>query len=83
MLARGLGVAGACVLGIALDAPDAAAAKSAKTALLYQDHPNDGKRCGECKFFTSSGNDASPGTCALVEGMIDRNGWCMAYSPRS
>ncbi|HEX9301224.1 MAG TPA: high-potential iron-sulfur protein [Casimicrobiaceae bacterium] len=83
ILARGLGLTGACVLGIAIDARSIAAAKSPKAALLYQDHPRDGHRCGDCKFFNAAGNDAPTGTCALVDGTIDRNGWCMAFAPKT
>jgi high potential iron-sulfur protein len=83
ILAQGAGLAGACILGIALDAGNTAAAKSPKAALLYQDHPRDGHRCGDCKFFNAAGNDAPAGTCALVEGAIDRNGWCMAFAPKT
>jgi len=78
----GFALAGACALGIGISAPDAIASKSSKAALLYQDRTNDGKRCADCKFFTPSANDPSTGTCAIVEGTIDRNGWCMAFSAR-
>jgi hypothetical protein len=81
LLRRCLGVAGACALGTALNAHDAAA-KASKAALLYQEQPNNGRRCGDCKFFSGE-SDASTGTCALVEGTIDRNGWCTAFSPRT
>ena len=83
ILTRGLGLAGACVLGVAMGAPDTAAAKGPKAAFLYQDHPNNGKRCGDCKFFNVDTNDAATGTCKLVEGPIDRNGWCMAFAPKT
>jgi hypothetical protein len=78
----GVGLAGACALGLAL-ATRNVAAKSPKAALLYQDQPNAGKRCADCKFFSSGGGDSNTGSCALVEGPIDRNGWCMAFSPRN
>ena len=78
-----LGLAGAafCALGLGR-AREAAAAKSTKAALSYQDHASDGKRCADCKYFSAASADASTGTCAIVEGAIDRNGWCMAFSPR-
>lgn len=84
MLRRGLRlVAGVWMLRVAGGAKDAAATKTAKASLLYQDHPHDGNRCSDCKFFTAGGNDAATGTCAIVDGVIDRNGWCMAFSRRS
>ena len=82
ILKCGIGMAGACALGLALGARDAAA-KTSKAALLYQDQPNGGKRCADCRFFSAGGSDTNTGTCALVEGTIDRNGWCTAFSPRS
>lgn len=60
-----------------------ASAKSSKAALLYQDQPNGGKRCADCKFFSAESGNGDVGTCALVEGPIDRNGWCTAFSPRT
>jgi len=78
----GVGMVGACALGLALASRNAAA-KTPKAALLYQDQPNDGKRCADCKFFSAGSSDTNIGTCALVEGTIGRNGWCMAFSPRN
>jgi len=78
----GVGMAGACALGLGLASRNAAA-KTAKAALLYQDQPNGGKRCADCKFFSAGSNDANTGTCELVEGTINRNGWCTAFSPRN
>jgi hypothetical protein len=82
MLTRSLGLAGACVLGVAMAAREATA-KEPKAAFLYQDHPRNGNRCGDCKFFNADGNGAGTGSCALVEGPIDRNGWCMAFAPKT
>ena len=79
-LARGLGLAGGCA--VCLAAIRHAAAKSSKASFLYQDHPHDGRRCGDCKYFTAAGEARSAGTCALIEGPIELNGWCMAFSPR-
>jgi hypothetical protein len=82
VLARGLSLAGACLL-IAMEAHKPAAAKSPKAAFLYQDRPHDGKRCGDCKYFSADNASAATGTCALVDGAIDRDGWCMVYAPRT
>jgi hypothetical protein len=73
-------MAGACALAFV---SHKASAKSSKAALLYQDQPSGGKRCADCKFFSADSSDSSVGTCALVEGPIDRNGWCTAFSPRT
>ena len=83
ILMRGAGLAGACLLGIPLGGRDAEAAKTSKAAFLYQDHPRDGKRCGDCRFFSVASGQADTGTCALVEGAIDRDGWCIAFSSKA
>jgi hypothetical protein len=80
ILKRGVAMVGACAFWFAV-ASDKATAKTSKAAFLYQDQPNGGKRCAHCKFF-SAGSDSTMGTCALVEGAIDPNGWCTAFSPR-
>jgi hypothetical protein len=77
-----IGMASACTLRLALGGRDAAA-KTPKVAFLYQDQPNGGKRCADCRFFSAGASDTNTGTCTLVEGSIDRNGWCTAFSPRS
>jgi len=83
ILKRGASLAGACLLGTALGGRYAEAAKTSKAAFLYQDHPRDGKRCGDCRFFSVDARQADTGTCALVEGAIDRDGWCTAFSPKA
>jgi High potential iron-sulfur protein len=82
ILARGIRLVGACLL-IAVDSHQPATAKTPKTAFLYQDRPHDGQRCGDCKYFSPEGNGATSGTCALVEGVVNRDGWCMAYVART
>ena len=80
LLACGIGVTAAVALAFV---ERDAAAKTSKASLLYQEQPNGGKRCADCKFFSAASGAEGAGTCALVEGPIDRNGWCMAFSPRS
>jgi hypothetical protein len=81
ILKRALGLAGGTLL-VAACAGEALAQKSSKSALLYQDHPHDGRRCSDCRYFTAT-PEAQAGSCALIEGAVERNGWCMAFSPRS
>lgn len=80
-LARGgcylLGATWVCV---ALHPAPAAAAKVSKQDFMYQDHPKEGKSCSGCRMFTAAAN--GKGVCALVEGDVQPNGWCMAYSAR-
>jgi high potential iron-sulfur protein len=81
ILKQALGWAGSSLVLLGTGARRAAAQKSSKTALLYQDHPHDGRRCGECKYFAAA-PDANAGSCTVVDGPVDRNGWCLAFSPR-
>jgi hypothetical protein len=60
--------------------PRPAHAKAAKADFFYQDKPKEGKSCMSCRLFVAA--EGGNGTCAVVEGVISPNGWCMAYSPR-
>jgi len=82
LLARSLAIAGSSLLGLSAGVRSAAAQKSSKASLLYQDHPHEGKRCGECKYFGPGSDASGAGACALVEGPVQPDGWCMAFSPR-
>jgi len=61
--------------------PAAAATKADKAALDYQDSPKDGKTCATCWAYVDMPGTAS-GSCKAVEGTVNRNGWCKAYSPK-
>lgn len=58
----------------------ASAAKAMKADFHYQDQPKDGKRCTMCRLYAAK--DERTGSCALVDGEVSPNGYCMAYSPR-
>ena len=75
-------MAGGSLFALSAGMRSAAAQKSSKASLLYQDHPHEGKHCGECKYFSAVSDASGAGTCALVEGPVQRDGWCMAFSPR-
>ena len=47
-----------------------------KPAAHYQDRPNRGRRCAGCRYFRP------PHFCAVVEGLISPQGWCMYHDPR-
>jgi hypothetical protein len=83
MLGRSAGLLGGLVLPLILEANRPAAAKAAKGDFLYQNRPHEGKDCGSCKFFSPDNNGANTGSCALVEGVVHRQGWCLAYSPKT
>ena len=72
---------GASVMWIATMPDRANAAKAAKGDFFYQDKPKDGKSCATCRLFSPS--ETNKGTCAVVDGEVSPNGWCMAYSPRA
>jgi hypothetical protein len=58
-----------------------AKSKADKRDFYYQEKPKDGKSCASCKMFSLA--NGSVGTCAIVDGDVSPNGWCLAYSPRS
>lgn len=63
--------------------PSAARAGSgSKDAFHYQDHPNEDKRCANCRQFLPPADGQAFGSCQIVAGQISANGWCMAFTPR-
>ena len=80
MLLRGAAIfAGTAVLGVR----QPALAKAAKSVLLYQDRPHEGQKCADCKHFSPDGSGGAKGTCAVVEGTVNANGWCQAFTPKA
>jgi hypothetical protein len=59
----------------------AAAAKAKKADFFYQDRPKEGKSCATCRLFALA--ESGKGACAIVEGEVSPDGWCIAYSPRA
>jgi hypothetical protein len=60
---------------------DPVVAKVSKADMFYRDTPKEGKSCAACRLFTPS--ESGTGTCAVVEGSVSANGWCMAFSARA
>jgi hypothetical protein len=60
----------------------ACAGTASKSDFHYQDHPNDGKQCSNCVAFTPPPPGGANGTCTIVAGPINPNGWCMAFSSK-
>jgi hypothetical protein len=54
-----------------------AQSKTSKKVAKYQDHPNSGAHCSECRYFLP------PHSCVLVEGDISPNGWCSFFAKKS
>ncbi len=75
-----LGCAGAgLVAGAAATLPLAdalAAAKTAKTAVAYQDTPKGDHKCDNCSLFQA------PDQCKSVEGPVSPQGWCKIWIPK-
>jgi hypothetical protein len=84
MLFRGTAILGAIVLApLASDSPPAKAGSMNKAMLHYQDSPKDGKMCADCSAYTPPASpDAGTGTCKVVAGPVNPQGWCMAFSRR-
>lgn len=55
---------------------------ASKDAFHYQDHPNEGKHCGNCAQFIPPVAGQQLGGCRIVAGAISTNGWCMAFTPK-
>jgi hypothetical protein len=52
-----------------------------KDAVNYQQRPNGGNQCSGCMFYIEDKNGDGMGACAVVQGVIDPDGWCEKYSP--
>ena len=51
--------------------------KIAQKLVLYQEQPKDGAKCSACLNFEP------PNTCAVVDGFINPEGWCVAFVPKT
>ena len=66
-------LAGASFLSRA-NAQQPAVQKASQQAMKYQNKPGkDGQKCADCMHFQP------PKSCAVVEGTISPNGWCVAW----
>jgi hypothetical protein len=67
-------------IGTLAIAAEPVAAKVSKADMFYRDAPKEGKSCASCRLFTPG--ESGKGTCAVVDGSVSANGWCMAFSAR-
>jgi len=74
----GLPLAAAAVVGVATQAD----AKTAPSAVQYVPKSKNGKYCKHCRFFTAGKAMGKPGTCSIVSGPIEPDGWCVAYAAK-
>jgi High potential iron-sulfur protein len=63
-------------LTIGLGGVAEAQSKTSKKIAKYQDHPNKGQDCDDCRYFRP------PHSCQLVEGNISRHGWCSFFAKK-
>ena len=47
--------------------------KASKSAMKYQDSPSGDKQCSNCLHFQA------PSSCAIVEGAVAPQGYCIAW----
>ncbi|HEV8109411.1 MAG TPA: high-potential iron-sulfur protein [Burkholderiales bacterium] len=59
--------------------PAAAQQKATKQAMQYQEQPKNGQKCADCLQFIPAPKQGASGTCKVVEGPINPDGWCAAY----
>lgn len=50
--------------------------KIAQPQVQYQNQPKDGQKCSACVNFVA------PNACTIVSGVINPEGWCIAYAPK-
>jgi hypothetical protein len=85
-LTRGEALRGLVVLpalaGLLASTTSIAQAKSSKSQVKYQSHPNGTQKCSGCRFFHPGKTASANGTCSIVEGAISPNGWCIAYAAK-
>ena len=70
-------VCGTAAFAAAAPLARAQSAKLAQNVVQYQNNPKDGAMCSGCVNFQP------PNACAIVEGEINPNGWCVAFAPKA
>lgn len=80
-LLKAAALLGGAAVGGALDAaaqdakPKAVMKKYTKERVGYRDQPYEGRTCAKCVLYAGDGN------CAIVEGQVSPDGWCMQWTP--
>jgi hypothetical protein len=74
LLTRAAVLAGAALTASVAPSDRASAQqKASKEAMKYQDKPNGDQRCNSCLQFVA------PASCKVVDGVINPNGYCIAW----
>ena len=55
-------------------------AVASKASVEYQSSPNDGNQCSGCQFYIPDKDGDGLGACAIVEGVIDPEGWWRGFA---
>jgi hypothetical protein len=77
ILRAGLTILAGTLVATAARADDADGDKVEKSVVQYQwKHADNGDHCAICTNFVA------PGSCKVVKGPIDPNGWCIAFGPK-
>jgi hypothetical protein len=53
---------------------------SSKEAVNYQDQPQDGQQCSNCRYYIEDKNGDGMGACTLVAGNIAPEAYCVSYA---
>jgi hypothetical protein len=69
--------------GLTLGGATAVLAKTPKSAVGYQTHPNGANACASCASFLPAADPARPGACKIVDGEIPPTGWCALYARKA
>jgi hypothetical protein len=52
---------------------------SAQSAVNYQPEPESGQQCSGCAYYIEDKNGDGMGACAIVEGTVAPEGYCVSY----
>ena len=56
---------------------------SSKSAVNYQEEPQDGQQCSNCQFYIEDKNGDGMGACSIVAGNIAPEAYCVSYAEYS
>lgn len=69
--------AGALTASLGVQRQALAQQKVSKQAMKYQDKPNGAQQCSNCMHFLPNNQ------CAVVEGAVSPQGWCIAWAKKA
>ena len=52
---------------------------STQEAVSYQEEPNEGQQCSNCRYYIEDKNGDGVGACSIVEGEIAPDAYCVSY----